>query len=66
MNKDSILRPLFVFKNYGSEGEDTNKCFCSIPQEKWDSLVPNISEQEEKGRHGRMKLEPGGEVCVVG
>ena len=34
--------------------------------EKWDSLVPNISEQEEKGRHGRMKLEPGGEVCVVG
>jgi hypothetical protein len=35
VNIDSILGPLFVFKNYGSVGEDTNKCFCSIPQEKW-------------------------------
>ncbi len=33
VNIDSILGPLFVFKNYGSVGEDTNKCFCSIPQE---------------------------------
>jgi hypothetical protein len=35
VNIDSIRGPLFVFKNYGSVGEDTNKCFCSIPQEKW-------------------------------
>jgi len=31
VNIDSILGPLFVFKNYGSVGEDRNKCFCSIP-----------------------------------
>jgi hypothetical protein len=35
VNIDSIRGPLFVFKNYGSVGEDTNKLFCSIPQEKW-------------------------------
>ncbi len=35
VNIDSILGPLFVFKIYGSVGEDTNKCFYSIPQEKW-------------------------------
>jgi hypothetical protein len=35
VNIDSIQGPLFVFKNYGSVGEDTNKLFCSIPQEKW-------------------------------
>jgi len=35
VNIDSILGPLFVFKNDGSVGEDRNKCFCSIPQEKW-------------------------------
>jgi hypothetical protein len=35
VNIDSILGPLFVFKNYGAVGEDTKKCFCSIPQEKW-------------------------------
>ncbi len=35
VNIDTIQGPLFVFKNYGSVGEDTNKCFCSIPQEKW-------------------------------
>jgi hypothetical protein len=35
VNIDSIMGPLFVFNNYGAVGEDTNKCFCSIPQEKW-------------------------------
>ncbi len=35
VNTDSIQGPLFVFKNCGSVGEDTNKCFCLIPQEKW-------------------------------
>ena len=35
VNIDSIRGPLFVFKNYGSVGEDANKLFCSIPQEKW-------------------------------
>jgi hypothetical protein len=35
VNIDSIRGPLFVFKNYGAVGEDMNKIFCSIPQEKW-------------------------------
>jgi hypothetical protein len=27
-----IHGPLFVFKNYGSSGESTNKLFCTLPQ----------------------------------
>ena len=32
VNIDSILGPLFVFKNHGSVGEERNKCFCSIEE----------------------------------
>ncbi len=44
VNIDSILGPLFVFKNYGSVGEDRNICFCSIPQEKVIGSIDSIPQ----------------------
>jgi hypothetical protein len=35
VNVDAIQDPLFVFKNYGSAGEDRNTLFCTLPQAKW-------------------------------
>ena len=35
VNVDAIQCPLFVFKNYGSTGEDRNTLFCTLPQAKW-------------------------------
>jgi hypothetical protein len=35
VNVDTIQGPLFVFKNYGSAGEDRNTLFCTLPQAKW-------------------------------
>ncbi len=35
VNVDAIQSPLFVFKNYGSAGEDRNRLFCTLPQAKW-------------------------------
>ncbi len=29
---EAIHGPLFVFKNYGSSGENANKLFCTLPQ----------------------------------
>ncbi len=34
VNVDTIQGPLFVFKNYGSAGEDRNTLFCTLPQAK--------------------------------
>jgi hypothetical protein len=35
VNVDAIQGPLFVFKNYGSIGEDRNTLCCTLPQAKW-------------------------------
>jgi hypothetical protein len=32
---EAIHGPLFVFKNYGSSGENANKLFCTLPQKRW-------------------------------
>jgi hypothetical protein len=36
-----IHRPLFVFKNYGSSGENANKLFCTLPQKKCGQYFSN-------------------------
>ncbi len=33
---EAIHGPLFVFKNYGSSGENANKSFCTLPQRRWE------------------------------
>ncbi len=33
--------PLFVFKNYGSSGENANKSFCTLPQRRWGQYFSN-------------------------
>ncbi len=38
---ESIHGPLFVFKNYGSSGENANKLFCTVPQRRWDQYLSN-------------------------
>ncbi len=35
VNVDAIHGSPFVFKNYGSVGEDTKRLFCTLPQAKW-------------------------------
>jgi hypothetical protein len=30
-----IYGPMFVFRNYGSVGDDKNKLFCALPKSKW-------------------------------
>ena len=32
---DSIQCPLNVFKNYGADGDDVNKLFCTLPRSEW-------------------------------
>jgi hypothetical protein len=32
---EAIHGPLFVFKNYGSSGDNATKLFCTLPQRKW-------------------------------
>jgi hypothetical protein len=32
---EAIHGPLFVFRNYGSIGENVTKLFCTLPQGKW-------------------------------
>ncbi len=39
VNVDAIQGPLFVFKNYGSAGEDRNTLFCTLPQAKWGQFL---------------------------
>jgi hypothetical protein len=38
---EAIHRPLFVFKNYGSSGENANKLFCTLPQRRWGQYCDN-------------------------
>ncbi len=32
---EAIHGPLFVFKNYGSSGDNATKLFCTLPQRRW-------------------------------
>ncbi len=32
---EAIHGPLFVFKIYGSFGDNANKLFCTLPQRRW-------------------------------
>jgi hypothetical protein len=32
---EAIHGPLFIFKNYGSSGENVNKLFCTLPHRRW-------------------------------
>ncbi len=36
---EAIHGPLFVFKNYGSSGENANKLFCTLPQRRWGNTL---------------------------
>ncbi len=38
---EAIHGPLFVFKNYGSSGENANKLFCTLPQRRWWQYFSN-------------------------
>jgi hypothetical protein len=38
---EAIHGPLFVFKNYGSSGENANKLFSTLPQRKWGLYFSN-------------------------
>ena len=38
---EAIHGPLFVFKNYGSSGENANKLFCTLPQRRWGQYFSN-------------------------
>jgi hypothetical protein len=38
---EAIHGPLFVFKNYGSSGENANKLFCTMPQRRWGQYFSN-------------------------
>jgi hypothetical protein len=38
---EAIHRPLFVFKNYGSSGENASKLFCTLPQRRWGQYFSN-------------------------
>jgi hypothetical protein len=38
---EAINGPLFVFKNYGSSGENANKLFCPLPQRRWGQYLSN-------------------------
>ena len=38
---EAIHGPLFVFKNYGSSGENANKLFCTLPQRIWGQYFSN-------------------------
>ncbi len=36
---EAIHGPLFVFKNYGSSGENATKLFCTLPQRRWGNAL---------------------------
>jgi hypothetical protein len=38
---EAIHRPLFVFKNYGSSGDNSTKLFCTLPQRRWGQYFSN-------------------------
>jgi hypothetical protein len=38
---EAIHGLLFVFKNYGSSGENANKLFCTLPQRRWGQYFSN-------------------------
>ncbi len=38
---EAIHGPLFVFKNYGSSGENANKLFCTLPQRRQGQYFSN-------------------------
>ncbi len=38
---EAIHGPLFVFKNYGSSGENANMLFCALPQRRWGQYFSN-------------------------
>ncbi len=38
---EEIHGPLFVFKNYGSSGENANKLFCTLPHRRWGQYFSN-------------------------
>ncbi len=38
---EAIHGPQFVFKNYGSSGENANKIFCTLPQRRWEQYFSN-------------------------
>ncbi len=38
---ETIHGLLFVFKNYGSSGENANKSFCTLPQRRWGQYFSN-------------------------
>ncbi len=38
---EAIHGPQFVFKNYGSSGENSNKLLCTLPQRRWGQYFSN-------------------------
>ncbi len=38
---EAIHGPLFVFKNYGSSGDNATKLFCTLPQRRWGQFFSN-------------------------
>jgi hypothetical protein len=38
---EAIHGPLFVFKNYGSSGDNATTLFCTLPQRKWGQYFSN-------------------------
>jgi hypothetical protein len=38
---EAIHGPLFVFKNYGSSGDNPTTLFCTLPQRKWGQYFIN-------------------------
>ncbi len=38
---EAIHGPLFVFKNYGSYGDNATKLFCTLPQRRWGQYFSN-------------------------
>jgi hypothetical protein len=38
---EAIHGPLFVFKNYGSSGDNATKLFCTLPQRTWGQYFSN-------------------------
>ncbi len=38
---DDIVCPLFVFKNYGGEGNMAKDLFCALPQPNWGKYFDN-------------------------
>jgi hypothetical protein len=45
---EAIHGPLFVFKNYGSSGENENKLFCTLPQRRWGQYFSNKIQSSNK------------------